>query len=140
MSAFYTRYTKSGGVLCYTVRLSVRPSPVGTLCSQLCLQFYADLFETFQMFLSWSEAVHGLDIILRLSFVTFPHFQLSYFSGSNTTKCIDSGYRVCATPPTDFMPLRKRLHIRSVISVNYHYVTVLCPFNLLIRFKCYNTV
>ena len=28
----------------------------------------------------------------------------------------------------------------SVISVNYHYVTVLCPFNLLIRFKCYNTV
>ena len=37
-------------------------------------------------------------------------------------------------------PLRKRLHIRSVISVNYHYITVLCPFNLLIRFKCYNTV
>ena len=36
--------------------------------------------------------------------------------------------------------LRKRLRIRSVISVNYHYVTVLCPFNLLIRFKCYNTV
>ena len=33
-----------------------------------------------------------------------------------------------------------RLRIRSVISVNYHYVTVLCPFNLLIRFKCYNTV
>ena len=36
--------------------------------------------------------------------------------------------------------LRKRLRIRSVISVNYHYITVLCPFNLLIRFKCYNTV
>ena len=38
--------------------------------------------------------------------------------------------------------LRKRLRICSVISVNYHYihVTVLCPFNLLIRFKCYNTV
>ena len=30
--------------------------------------------------------------------------------------------------------LRKRLRIRSVISVNYHYITVLCPFNLLIRF------
>ena len=27
--------------------------------------------------------------------------------------------------------LRKRLRIRSVISVNYHYITVLCPFNLL---------
>ena len=37
-------------------------------------------------------------------------------------------------------PLRKCLRIRSVISVNYHYIIVLCPFNLLIRFKCYNTV
>ena len=36
--------------------------------------------------------------------------------------------------------LRKRLRIRSVIAVNYHYMTVLCPFNLLIRFKCYNTI
>ena len=25
------------------------------------------------------------------------------------------------------------------ISVNYHYITVLYPFNLLIHFKCYNT-
>ena len=37
-------------------------------------------------------------------------------------------------------PLRKRLRIRSVISVNYHYITVLWPFNLLIRFKCYDIV
>ena len=36
--------------------------------------------------------------------------------------------------------LRKRLRIRSVISVNYHYVTNLCQFNLLIRIKCFNTV
>ena len=36
--------------------------------------------------------------------------------------------------------LRKRLRIRSVISVNFHYTTVLYPFNLLIRFKCYTTV
>ena len=36
--------------------------------------------------------------------------------------------------------LWKRLRIRSVISVNYHYITVLCPFNVLIRFNCYNTV
>ena len=36
--------------------------------------------------------------------------------------------------------LRKRLRIRSVISVNYHYITVLCPFNLLIHFERYNTV
>ena len=33
--------------------------------------------------------------------------------------------------------LRKRLRMRSVISVNYHLITVLCPFILLIRFKCY---
>ena len=33
-------------------------------------------------------------------------------------------------------PLLKRLRVRSVISVNYHYITVLSPFNLLIRFKC----
>ena len=37
------------------------------------------------------------------------------------------------------VPLRKRLPIRSIISVNYDYITVLCPFNLLIRFICYNT-
>ena len=37
-------------------------------------------------------------------------------------------------------PLWKRLRIRSVISLNYYYITVLCPFNLLIRFKCYNSV
>ena len=36
--------------------------------------------------------------------------------------------------------LRKLLRICSVISVNYHYITVLCPFKLLIRFKCCNTV
>ena len=38
------------------------------------------------------------------------------------------------------LALRKRLRIRSAISVNYHYISVLCPFDLLIRFKCYNTV
>ena len=36
--------------------------------------------------------------------------------------------------------LRKRICIHSVISVNYHYITLVCPFNLLIRFKYYNTV
>ena len=40
----------------------------------------------------------------------------------------------------EFDLLRKRLRIRSVLSVNYNYITVLCPFNLLIRFKCYSTV
>ena len=39
-----------------------------------------------------------------------------------------------------FTLLQKRLRIRSVISVSYHYITVLCPFNLLIRFKYYTIV
>ena len=43
-------------------------------------------------------------------------------------------------PFSSYSSLRKRLCIHSVISVNYHYITVLCPFNLLIRFECYNTV
>ena len=44
------------------------------------------------------------------------------------------------SPYIDCNALRKRLRIRSVISVNYHYMTVLCQFTLLILFKCYNTV
>ena len=35
---------------------------VGTLCAQL-LQFYADCFETLQMFWSWSEHVHNYWIL-----------------------------------------------------------------------------
>ena len=31
--------------------------------------------------------------------------------------------------------LRKRLRISSVISVNYHYITILCIFNLLLLIK-----
>ena len=42
--------------------------------------------------------------------------------------------------PRENKSLRKRLRIRSVISVKYHYITVLCMFNLLIRLKYYNTV
>ena len=42
--------------------LSVRPSVplkvVGILCMQLLLQFYANSFETLQVFRSWSEDVH----------------------------------------------------------------------------------
>ena len=58
----------------------------------------------------------------------------------------EEGTGLCACPAVLFVysacvkALRKRLRIRSVISVNYHYITVLCPFNLLIRFKCYNTL
>ena len=39
------------------------PNIVGTLCAQLLLQFYADSFETLQMFLSWSEDMHVVWIL-----------------------------------------------------------------------------
>ena len=39
------------------------PNKVGTLCAQLLLQFYADSFETLQMFLSWSEDMHVVWIL-----------------------------------------------------------------------------
>ena len=39
------------------------PNVVGTLCAQLLLQFYADSFETLQMFLSWSEDMHVVWIL-----------------------------------------------------------------------------
>ena len=48
-------------------------------------------------------------------------------------------FKVITTGNCTKYPLRKRLRIRSVISVNYHYITVLCPFNLLFRFRCYKT-
>ena len=51
--------------------------------------------------------------------------------GHNCSACIEI---------LELIPLRKRLRIRSVISVNYHFITVLCPFNLLIRFQCYTSV
>ena len=64
-------------------------------------------------------------------------------TGLSVTECSNvlrhfNGIGILKMSNTD-KPLRKRLRIRSVISVNYHYITVLCPFNLLIRFKCYNT-
>ena len=47
-----------------SVRQSFRPpNIVGTLCAQLLLQFYADSFETLQMFLSWSEDMHVVRIL-----------------------------------------------------------------------------
>ena len=65
---------KSGGtiLLKLSVRPSVRPSVLTsfrppkvlcTLCAQLLLQFYADSFETLQMFLSWSEDMHVVWIL-----------------------------------------------------------------------------
>ena len=48
-------------------RPSFRPPPpkaLCTLCVQLLLQFYADSFETLQLFLSWSEDMH---VVLILS-------------------------------------------------------------------------
>ena len=52
----------------HSVRLSAfasfrPPNVVGTLCAQLLLQFYADSFETVQMYLSWSDKMHVVWIL-----------------------------------------------------------------------------
>ena len=70
-----------------------------------------------------------------LSFIGFTHTYLL-----NTSITVRIYLNPLLKEEKACMTLRKRLRIRSVISVNYHYITVLCPFNLLIRFKCYNTV
>ena len=56
------------------------PNIVGTLCAQLLLQFYADFFETLQMFLSWSEDMHVVWILSSDYFWSlFSQFELSHF-------------------------------------------------------------
>ena len=67
---------------------------MGTLCAQLLLQIYADSFEASQV----SRHACGLEIILRLFFVTFfPQFELGLFSGVITVH-IDSMYLARTTP------------------------------------------
>ena len=77
------------------------PKVLCTLCAQLLLQFYADSFETLQMF------CHGLKICMWFGYypeIIFCHFFRSLNSVIFQTflplKLIDSGYLVCATPPT----------------------------------------
>ena len=56
----------------------------------------------------------GGDITFTCKFQVITYFQLS--AKYNLTHCQST--------------LWKRLRIRSVISINYHYITVLCPFNI----------
>ena len=44
---------------------------LGILCTQLLLQFYADSFETLQVFSSWSEDVHIFGYNPQIIFVIF---------------------------------------------------------------------
>ena len=76
------------------------PNVVGTLCAQLFLQFCADSFETLQMFLSWSENMHVVWIYSSNYFCHFFQVELCHFLAFLLSKSIDSGYLVCASPPT----------------------------------------
>ena len=62
--------------------------------AQLLLQFYTKLFETLQVFLSWSDVVH---VLLGLSSYHF----FFMFSGLDYYQ---NRYLVCATHPTVFHP------------------------------------
>ena len=72
---------------------------MGTLCAQLLLQFYADSFETSQVFWSWSEDVHVVWILSSdyiLSF--FCNLNLVFFQALLLSTYVDSMYLVRVTP------------------------------------------
>ena len=55
-----------------------RHNEMGSLWTQLLLQYFTDLFGTLQVFLSWSEDVHLVfGIILPLFFINF--YDLVFF-------------------------------------------------------------
>ena len=68
------------GLLKWVHPSACRLNEMGSLWMQLPLQFFTDLFETLQVFLSWSEVVH---LVLRLSslyfFINFFHFFNLFF-------------------------------------------------------------
>ena len=74
------------------------PKVVGILCAQLLLQFYADSFETLQMFLSWSEDMHMVGILFRkLNFVIF-------WVNRKWVPCVHTSFY-------SFMPILLKLHM-----------------------------
>ena len=84
-------------------RGAVPPLTVGTLCAQLLLQFFADLFETLQVFLHSLKMCMGFGYNPQINFCQiFRIFNLVIFQARILSKGIDSGYLVCANTPTDF--------------------------------------
>ena len=74
---------------------------MGTLCAHLLLQFYIDSFETSQVFWTWSEDMHVVWIYSSNYFYHFfCYFNLGIFLAFLLSKLMDTGYLVCATPPT----------------------------------------
>ena len=100
----------------HSFRLSFRPSfrppkVLCTLCAQLLLQFYADLFETLQMFLSWSEDMHVIWILSwDYFFSLFPQFELSHFLGVFTIKVNRYLVPCVRNSSYSFMPIPLKLH------------------------------
>ena len=86
MFLFHRRWSKGTIKMGSSVRLSVRllvlPSvrrhEMGSLWTQVLLQFSTDLFETLHVFLSWSEDVH------LVFWVILPLFSLNSFSTFST--------------------------------------------------------
>ena len=85
-SAFFlSKRIESGYLVCAT--------PPTVLC-----RFFQNLIGV--LFMVWRYAC-GLDIVLRFFFGHFFHkFNLAIFQAFLQSKWIDSGYLVCATPPT----------------------------------------
>ena len=70
---------------------------MGTLCAQ---QFYIDSFETSQVFWTWSEDM-WFGYNPQIIFYFFCYFNLGIFLAFLLSKLMDTGYLVCATPPTN---------------------------------------
>ena len=67
---------------------------MGILCAQLLLQFYVDLFETLQVFLSWSGDVQVV-WIQSADYYFFRILNSAIFHAEILPTCIDSKYLVC---------------------------------------------
>ena len=67
---------------------------MGTLCAQLLLQFYANLFQTLQVFLSWSEDMHVVwkyssdhFFSLLIVHISFTHYKAGDINSLNFSPC-----------------------------------------------------
>ena len=100
---------------------------MSTLCVQL-LQFYANHFETLQVFLSWSEDVHVVWIQSLEWFLSlFPHFELQSFFRLKYYQSVQIVGTLCVQLRNDITILASyhRHDITTLASYHWHDITTL---------------
>ena len=83
---------------------------MGNLSTQLLLQFYIKLFETLQVFLSWSEDVHGL---LGLSH----HFLSTFYPLTNSFGGYSDQHGI-------HLSVRRRILVHSITDTLRHILII----------------